>query len=128
MIDSSAWDVVAEERILAAQAEGQFDRLPGFGQPIPDRELFDSNSWLKRKLKSEQLSLLPPYLEARLAREKTLARLREFASESEVRATLATLNESIAKALLGPQVGNSPLRPVDIEKEIERWRQQRTAT
>src|SRR5690606_5502110 len=102
--DIARWDAIAEERIRTAQDEGEFDRLPGFGQPLAEADLRDPNWWIKRKLKSEGLSLLPPILEAKLAREKTLASIGELRCESEVRQRLMQLNEQIRRASCGPQI------------------------
>ena len=52
------WNGLAEHRIRGAQAEGQFDNLPGFGKPIPG---IDELWWVKEKLKREQITRLPRY-------------------------------------------------------------------
>lgn len=57
------WESYAEALIRAAQAEGQFDVLPGFGQPIPGiDEPHDENWWVREKLKREGLKAVgqPP--------------------------------------------------------------------
>jgi len=47
---------VAENRIRAAIDAGEFDNLPGFGRPSPlIEEPYDSNWWIRRKLRREQL-------------------------------------------------------------------------
>ena len=57
----TAWTIIAEQRIRAAQDEGQFDYLPGFGRPIPGiDEPHDEFWWIKAKLKRERVSLLSP--------------------------------------------------------------------
>lgn len=122
-----SWESFTERRIRQAQAEGEFDHLPGFGRPIPDVDLpWDENSWVRRKLRDEQLNLLPPVLEARLDRERTLASLSQLPSEAAVRRELAALNERIRKAHFascpGPVDG---VLPIDIEAEVECWRKQR---
>lgn len=128
MADLSAWDVVAEERIRAAQEEGQFDNLPGFGQPLPDVDLNDPNWWIKRKLKAERLSLLPPILEAKLARERTLESLHELRDERTVHDRLSKLNEQIRAAFYSPQFGPPvTCAPVDVEKAVAEWHRRRGA-
>ena len=58
-----AWTIVAEQLIRAAQDEGKFDNLPGFGKPIPGiDEPHDEFWWIKAKLKREQLSVSGPML------------------------------------------------------------------
>ncbi len=60
------FESLAERRIREAQAAGQFDRLPGFGKPIPDIDgPDDENWWIKSKLRQEGLVVLPPILQAR---------------------------------------------------------------
>src|SRR3954466_6810455 len=87
-----AWDSLAEQRIQAAQAEGQFENLPGFGKPIPGiDEPHDDLWWGKDKLKREQLSSFPPALEIRVDVEKTLGRLGDLSTEAEVRRELMAL-------------------------------------
>ena len=71
-----SWNLLAEERIQAAQADGEFDNLPGFGKPIPGiDEPHDELWWVKQKLKREQLSRLPPALAIRLDVQTTLRRV-----------------------------------------------------
>src|SRR5438874_1545173 len=104
-----SWDSLAEERIAAAQAEGQFDNLPGFGKPISGiDEPHDELWWVKDKLKREQLTSLPPALAIRLDVEASLRRTAALTLEAEVRNEIAALNERIRKAsfavIWGPAV------------------------
>ena len=129
-----SWDSLAEERIQSAQAEGQFDHLPGFGKPIPGiDEPHDELWWVKDKLKREQLSSLPPALAIRLDVETTLNRVFGVPSaagaalshptEAEVRREIEALNERIRKASFavtwGPPVD---VQPLDVERVIDDWR------
>ena len=131
-----SWDSLAEARIAAAQAEGQFDNLPGFGKPIAGiDEPHDDLWWVKDKLKREQLSSLPPALAIRLDVEKTLAQIMvgrahptdaagtARPTEAEVRQEIAALNERIRKASFGVAWGPSvDVQPLDVEEIIARWR------
>lgn len=48
--------VVAENKIRAAIEAGEFDNLPGFGQPSPlIDEPYDPFWWIRSKLRDEQL-------------------------------------------------------------------------
>jgi hypothetical protein len=121
-----SWNLLAEERIQSAQAEGQFDNLPGFGKPIPGiDEPHDELWWVKDKLKREQLSSLPPALAIRLDVQNTLARLNDLAAESEVRRELSSLNDRIRKAAFaitwGPSVDVIPLTDAEIDDVVARW-------
>jgi hypothetical protein len=55
-----AIEIVAEDKIRAAQAAGQFDMLPGLGLPHPifDEE-YDPHWWIRRKLAREGLQTAP---------------------------------------------------------------------
>lgn len=122
------WESFTERKIREAQSDGAFANLPGFGRPIPGiDEPLDENWWIRDKLRREQLSVLPPILEARLAKERTLAALREVGSESEVRRRLQRLNEEIRRAhfshIPGPAEG---VLPVDIEAAVREWRRLRS--
>ncbi|MBI1312945.1 DUF1992 domain-containing protein [bacterium] len=124
---AESWESFTERQIRQAQEAGEFSQLPGFGQPIPgiDQPL-DENWWLKQKLRNEQLSVVPPVIEARLRREKTLAELAKLDSEAVVRKRLEELNEFIRKAhfaaAAGPATG---VLPVEIDDVVVRWKQQR---
>lgn len=125
-----SWNLLAEERIQAAQSEGQFDHLPGFGKPIPGiDEPHDELWWVKDKLKREQLSSLPPALAIRLDVQTTLKRLPELSNETEVRREIAALNDRILKASFavtwGPPVDVVPL---EVEEVVARWRTRRSNT
>src|SRR5262245_46417979 len=120
------FDSLAEQQIRAAQAAGEFDNLPGFGQPIPGiDEPHDELWWVKDKLKPEQPSALPPALRIRLDVAQTLARLPALATEAEVRQEIATLNERIKKASFavtwGPTVD---VVPFDVDEIVGQWRDQ----
>ena len=93
------FESLAERRIREAQAEGQFDSLPGFGKPIPNLDgPDDENWWIKNKLRQESLVVLPPILEARRDTERTLEAVRSMQSEHQVRVALKALNERIRAA------------------------------
>lgn len=115
-----------ERRIREAQAAGAFDNLPGRGQPIPGiDDPLDENWWIRQKLRDEGVNVLPPVLEARLDRERTLEKLSAIRSEAEARRVLAELNERLLKAIKTAAVGlgfGVPL--VDVEATVRHWRTQ----
>jgi hypothetical protein len=121
-----AWSLIAEERILAAQREGLFDQLPGFGKPLPGIDEYpDEHWWVRDKLKREGVSHLPPALALRLDRERTLARIAQLESEVLVRQEVESLNARIRKgsfAAWGPPVDVVPL---DVEVIVAQWRSRR---
>lgn len=116
---NESWEDLAERRIREAQEAGEFTDLPGFGQPIPGiDEVLDENWWVKAKLRREQLSVLPPIMEARIAREQLLETLSELPSESAVRDRVAAVNDQIRKAhfshIAGPADGVLPLAEEEV--------------
>jgi hypothetical protein len=55
-ISRRAIELIADNRIRQAMEEGQFDDLPGLGQPIPDiDEPYDPMWWVKKWIKREKL-------------------------------------------------------------------------
>lgn len=119
------WESYAEEQIRAAQEEGLFDNLPGFGLPIPGiDEPHDENWWVREKLKREKLCALPPALAIKLDVEKTLARLATISIERKVRREILDLNERIRiaqrNAVWGPPCD---VMPLDVEETIAQWRE-----
>ena len=124
-----SWNLLAEERIRAAQEAGEFDNLPGFGQPIPGiDEPHDDLWWVKDKLKREQLSSLPPALAIRLDVERTLAALPAIASEAVARAEISALNDRIRKASLATWGPSVDVMPLDVENCVAQWRRARSAS
>lgn len=129
-LPGESWESFADRRIREAQEEGAFDRLPGFGRPIPGLdEPQDENWWIREKLRREEICALPPILEMRLEREKTLESVWALHSEAQVRRTLEKLNERIRAAhyshVRGPADGVSQ---VDVDAVVQEWKSRRTPT
>jgi hypothetical protein len=119
-----SWEDFAEERIREAQEEGQFDALPGFGQPIPGiDEPHDELWWLKEKLKRERLSHLPPSLAIKRDVELTLQRIAQCRSESDVRREIRELNVRIREAHFRSYWGPpSSQLPLEEDNVVAQWR------
>jgi hypothetical protein len=114
---------LVEGRIRAAMDAGEFDNLPGAGQPIADlAENYDELWWVKKLLKRENLSLLPEALEARKEIAAELDVLQNLASSEEVRARVELLNKKIAglnaSACSGPGGG---IVPLNLERILSYW-------
>ena len=91
---SAPFESWIEQQIRDALEKGLFDDLPGSGKPLPDLdEPYDPLWWVKRKLRDENLSLLPDALQIRLDLDKAL----EARTETELREALSELNERIAR-------------------------------
>src|SRR5436190_23946076 len=58
-----SWESWIERKIRESMEAGEFDNLPGSGEPIPDlARPYDELWWLRKKLRDEQLSIDPPTL------------------------------------------------------------------
>jgi Domain of unknown function (DUF1992) len=116
-----------ERRIREATERGAFDNLPGAGKPIPDLdEPHDELWWVRRKLRQEQLSYLPPTLALRKAAEDAMEAAARAGSEEQVRRIVAEINARIVegnrKAASGPP---SNLAPFDADRVVQAWRERR---
>jgi DnaJ homologue, subfamily C, member 28, conserved domain len=125
-----SWESLADRRVREAMAAGEFENLPGFGKPIPGIDSpLDENWWIRDKLKREEISALPPILEARKLVEKTLEELPAIASETEVRRRLATVNEEIQRAHFSHEAGPADgIRRLDVERVVAEWKQRRESS
>jgi len=116
-----------EQQIRKAQEEGAFRNLPGAGKPIPDVDKpLDELWWLKAKLKSEGLELLPEALLVRRDVERGLERARGLSTERDVRALLLVLNARIR--ILNTTTTGGPatsVAPIDVEQAVLHWKSAR---
>ena len=116
-----------EEQIREAERAGDFENLPGRGKPLPDAyQPYDPDWWLKSLVQREQISVLPPALEARQKLKATLARIRELSDEAAVRREIETLNAAIRK--LNSHASSGPpthIGCLNVEATLERWREER---
>ena len=117
-----------EGQIREAMERGEFDNLPGAGQPIPGLNGRDEEDWwVKRLLEREKL---PMPLPASLALRKEVAGLPEtladVPTEEGVRAIVSDLNERI-RDTHRRRVDGPPLviGVVDLEATVAEWRRNR---
>ncbi|QVQ52147.1 DUF1992 domain-containing protein [Spiractinospora alimapuensis] len=113
-----------EKQIREAVERGEFDDVPGTGLPIQDIDRpRDDLWWVKKKMRAEGLSYLPPTLALRKAAEQALADAADASSEAEVRQILTEINRRIREMNMRPPEG-PPLNlvPVDVERFVRRWR------
>lgn len=120
----------AEELIQQAYANGDFNHLPGIGQPIADiDEPYEEDWWIKQKLRREKISVLPPSLEILRDVEQTLAGALKLGSEQAVRQEIESLNDRIREAnfrsVWGPP---STQLPVEVDAFVARWRAHRSSS
>jgi hypothetical protein len=122
-----SFETWVERQIREATERGEFDDLPGAGQPIADLDKpHDELWWVRRKLQREQLSYLPPTMALRKEAEEALAAAARAGSEGEARRIIAAINAKIVegnrKAASGPPLN---LVPFDVERVLRRWRERR---
>ncbi len=116
-------------QIRQAMARGEFDDLPGAGKPIADLGTqHDPDWWLKRMVKREQVSVLPPSLQLRKENAELDSVLDKLAVESEVRREVEEFNARVLRARYTP-VDGPPLitQPRDVDDTVAAWRERRNA-
>ena len=121
------WESWVDRQIREARERGEFDDLPGAGKPLPDIDRpFDEQWWVRKKLKEENLSFLPPALEVRKKLDKAREQIGSARSERRVRLIVTDINERIREvnrsAVQGPA---PPIMPLDEEQIVSEWRERR---
>jgi Domain of unknown function (DUF1992) len=116
-----------DRQIRQAHERGEFDDLPGSGAPLADLDKpHDEMWWVKRKLRSEDVSYLPPSLALRKEAHEALEGATRADTEAEVRERVAGINERIRDAIRagirGPELH---LAPFDVERIVNEWRRAR---
>ena len=123
-----------DRQIREAQERGEFDNLPGAGQPLED--LGDPNDpdwWVKRYIQREKLDVsgaLPTPLALRKEAASFPESLADVRREADVREILEDFNHRVKVDRLRPGVGAMPpliSRTVDVDDVVEQWRQLRAA-
>jgi hypothetical protein len=119
-----------DRQIRQAQERGDFDELPGAGKPLPEGDVDDDLWWVKGYLRREGLSgavMLPTSLRLRREIELLPGVVRELSSERVVRERVAELNHQIEEYRRAPTEPYVPVRPVDADGVVARWRADRDA-
>ena len=124
------WETWVERKIRESMEAGEFDNLPGHGQPIPDlAQPYDELWWLRKKLRDEKLSIDPPALTLRRELDEARARIKAAGTEGEVRRLVMAINERIvyvnSHITFGPP---SDIVPLDVERVIAGWRAARSTS
>ena len=119
-----------DQQVRVAMAKGEFDDLPGAGKPLKGLgSQHDPDWWLKKLVEREQITgVLPPSLALRKEDAELDARLDTLNVEAEVRRELEDFNSRVIAARYQLPEG-PPLitMPRDVEEELTRWRERRTA-
>ena len=122
------WESFVEQQIREARERGEFDNLPGHGQPLPDIDRpRDELWWVRKKLQREEVSYAPPAIALRREVDDALAAIAAASSEDEVRRLVDAINERIryvnSHTISGPP---TTIGVLDVDKHVERWRATRT--
>ena len=117
-----------DKQIQDAQARGEFERLPGVGEPRPAEgdSTYDELWWVKRKMAREGLAVLPPALALRKEAEDALTAAYAAPSERMARKIIEDVNVKIRDMMFKPPPG-PPLgkKPYDVEDVVREWRRLR---
>lgn len=113
-----------DRQIREAQDRGEFDGLRGAGEPIADLDRpYDALWWVRRKLREENFSYLPPTLQLRREVEVAQAAIDRARSEREVREVVTAINARIRHVnrtdVTGPP---STVMVLDEEETVRAWR------
>lgn len=116
-----------DKQIRDAQARGDFEGLPGAGEPLRgDDTAYDELWWIKQKMAREGMSVLPPTLALRKEAEDALEAAYRAPSERLVRKIITEINAKIREMMFRPPPG-PPLgkKPYDVEEVVREWRERR---
>lgn len=118
------WETWIDKQIHDAELRGDFANLPGKGRPIAGLdEPLDDLWWVKKKLRDEGVSFLPPALAVRRELELTRAQIARSTDEAEVRSLVEAINQRIRevnrRVISGPP---TTLMPLDVDDVVARWR------
>src|SRR6476620_9712995 len=92
-----------EKQIREAAEEGAFEGLSTHGKPLADLdEPRDELWWVRRKLKREGYTHLPPTLRLRKEAEDARLEARAAPTEAEARRIVTEINERILTAIRLP--------------------------
>lgn len=117
-----------ETQIRGAYERGEFENLAGAGKPIPRGG--GDDWWVRGYLEREGLSaddLLPEPLRLRKDIERLPETVRTARTEREVRDEVARLDRRIAAWLRDPSGPRIPIRRVDADEVVARWRADRAS-
>lgn len=119
-----SWETWIDRQIREGMERGEFDHLPGHGQPLrnldrPRDELW----WVRDKLRREGVSFLPPTLALRKDVEDAREAIATCGSEVQVRGIVEQINERIRTVNRHGTTGPpSNLMPLDLDRVLSDWR------
>jgi hypothetical protein len=126
--DHTRHETAVDRAVREAAERGAFDDLPGRGKPLPQLADGSEDWWLRGWLRREGISsevLLPPSVQLRKELDRLPGTLAGLRSEREVRDAVAELNLRVVEYLRYPSGPRVPVRRVDADAAVDRWRTDR---
>ena len=119
------WTSWVDQQIEASKRRGEFEDLPGHGEPLPGLDgRYDPDWWLKDKVKRENLDLTPVTIVARRKVEDWLEAYLKLPTVGRVRRQAEALNEEIKAANLTDLGPLTPQALLDVAVLCARWREE----
>ena len=124
--DTVAVALLADVQVRRAIARGDFDDLPGSGEPIDLPYHHDPEWWIRSLVQRERIALLPPSIQLRKDDAALDERLDRLADEKAVRREIDDFNERVIRARYEPPAG-PPLitMPRDPDATVAAWVERR---
>ena len=122
------WRDIADQRIREAQERGEFDDLPGAGQPLDLSDANDPDWWAKRRIREEGGDLsafAPASVILRRERERVRESVPGLRSEEAVRDAVEAFNRLVLEDRMRPALPGMPpivVRLLDVEEALAAWR------
>jgi len=126
--DAVAIALLADRQVRKAIARGEFDDLPGSGEPIDLPDQHDPEWWVRSIVQREHIALLPPSIQLRKDDAALEAHLDQLADETAVRREIDEFNKRVVRARYEPPAG-PPLitMPRDPDATVTAWARRREA-
>lgn len=120
--------LIADMRIREAIERGEFDNLPGSGEPLDLPDHHDPDWWLKSLLKREHLVLLPPSVQLRKDDAALDDQVDQLENEADARREIEQFNERVIRARYQLPAG-PPLitMPRNIDATLTEWADRKAA-
>ncbi|WP_134324731.1 DUF1992 domain-containing protein [Cumulibacter soli] len=120
--------VMADMQIRRGIERGEFDNLPGSGEPLNLPEQHDPDWWFKSLLKREGLALMPLSILVRKEDAKLDDVLDKLSSKTDVRREIEAFNDLVIRARYYPAEGPPMItQPRDVEETVSSWAGRRAA-
>lgn len=113
-----------EKQIRDAQDRGEFDDLPGAGEPLKSSGS-DPDWWIKGVIRREGLDMsaaMPPGLALRKRAQELPDMVLRERSEQAVRDLVEDFNVQVRDYWMGSHDGPTVfVRTIDVDEQVERW-------